>query len=106
MSSKPKATLLKPGKEFKGYSDFCKNENLTPVTESDFYRGAYYLALRGIISGFNTDSIASYFFGDTTLLLCNVGEEGLVLSLFKTKELDNFDENNDKEENSPIEHLG
>lgn len=87
-TKRPKATLLQPGEEYNDYCKFCDKEGLKKVTEAEFYKGSYFLAIRGIVSGFEKDGVAAYEFEDTTLLLCEVADKGLALSLFKAADLE------------------
>ena len=87
-TKRPKATLLQPGDEYNDYEKFCKKEDLEVVSEATFYKGAYFLAVRGLVSGFEKDGVAAYEFGETTLLLCEVADKGLALSLFKASDLE------------------
>ena len=114
-SSGPKATLLKPMEEYTEYVEFCKTAGFDPIGEAEFYKGAYVLALRGLVAGFEKDGIASFQMGDTTLLLCEVEKDGLVLSLFKTAELQKYEdketaakalESPAKAQEGPTDHLG
>lgn len=83
---RPKATILRPLQEFADYVDYCKKENLTPLSEAEFYKGFAYLALGGLVVGFGNDGVALYDLKEVMMMLSKM-EEGVVLSIFKTKDL-------------------
>ena len=70
MSDTPKATILKPTAEYADYKKFCEDSNLKIISEVEFYKAAFYLALRGLVTGLNEENgIASFELGDTSLIL-------------------------------------
>lgn len=106
----PRAKIVKPFQEYEDYEEFCKENNIEPVDRGEFYKGAYILAIRSKVTEGKTDDkgIASFCMGGVTMFICEVGEDdkALVMSLFRTEELDKFAEEEKKETADPTSHIG
>jgi hypothetical protein len=101
-----KATILKPGSEYTDYCSFCKKKNFEQVSETEFYKGLYILALRLAIIEDEEEGVATYDFGDVTALFSEVDNKGIVLAAFETAQLKKWEDKATAEETDPTKHLG
>lgn len=104
--TKKDSALLTPGKEYEDYVEFCKSIENKVVPPEDFYRGAYILAVKGLVSGFD-GGVASFDFDGVTLILCKVSDGNLVLTVFKTSSIEQYAKKAEEDkEADPTVHLG
>ena len=105
-----KGTLLVPGEEYKDFVNFCKEHTVEPIPEAEFYKIAYFVAIRAVVLGLK-EGIGAYSIGPMSLMLCPIKgteetEDNLALALYITKELEKYEKEGQSQTIDPTAHFG